>query len=73
MTNAASQQRKLLDRWARWAGHADFDTYIRTGGSILTFREALLKQRAEIDEVLAGLGEATGTDTGAAVQGEEVV
>lgn len=32
---AATNERRALDRWARNQGHADFDTFIRVGGSIV--------------------------------------
>jgi hypothetical protein len=47
--------RKALDRWARDAGWADFDTYISTGGSILECRESLITERDRIDAALSVL------------------
>jgi hypothetical protein len=43
---APTNQRRALDRWARNQGYADFDTFIRTGGSIV---EAIRDINHEID------------------------
>jgi hypothetical protein len=43
---APTNQRRALNRWARDQGYADFDTFIRTGGSIV---EAIRDINHEID------------------------
>jgi hypothetical protein len=48
--------RKALDRWARETGHADFDTFLQLGGSMLACKTDLLYRREQIDQALLALG-----------------
>lgn len=47
--------RQNLNRWAHHAGYADFDTYIRAGGSILDARRDIQLQISRLQSMLTAL------------------
>lgn len=51
--------RKALNRWARDHDCADFDTYIRVGGSILDARRMIRQQILDLKAALAALDSQT--------------
>ena len=53
---APTNQRRALDRWARNQGYADFDTFIRTGGSIVEAREDIGHRIAMLESARVALG-----------------
>jgi hypothetical protein len=53
---APTNQRRALDRWARNQGYADFDTYIRVGGSIAEARADIGHRIAMLESARGALG-----------------
>jgi hypothetical protein len=53
---AATNERRALDRWARNQGYADFDTYIRIGGSIAEARADIGHRIAMLESARVALG-----------------
>jgi hypothetical protein len=49
-------ERRALDRWARNQGYADFDTYIRIGGSIAEARADIGHRIAMLESARVALG-----------------
>jgi hypothetical protein len=55
MTNR-TDKRRALDRWARNQGYADFDTYIRVGGSIAEACENIDHRIAMLEDAKVAAG-----------------
>ena len=58
MMPADRKVQKALDRWARDFGHNDFDTYIRTGGSIAEAADDIRKGIRLLEAALAAIPDA---------------
>jgi len=46
---------QALNRWARRNGYNDFNTYIATGGNLISAAESLVAERSDVNRALAAI------------------